>query len=77
MQTNLLVPTWRKAGVVLGFLIVATVAATWAKATIFVSQPATATASITGQASAARISPMDIMRTHGRDLPFADYVEPF
>ena len=77
MQTDLFVPTWRKAGVVVAFLIIAAGATTWAKSTIFVSRSATAAASAAGPASSAWISPMDIMRTHGKDLPSADYVEPF
>ena len=66
---------WRTFGVALSAFLVAAVVGAWAASSVFASKPATVGAATSAEAAA--ISPMELMATHGRQLPVTDYAEPF
>jgi hypothetical protein len=67
---------WRKFSLRLIALIIVSVAGGWALSSVFASKPATVGAAAP-VAAAAAISPLELMATHGRQLPVTEYAEPF
>ncbi len=66
---------WRTLSVALTVFFIAAAGA-WAASGVFASKPATVGLAAPVKASAV-ISPMELMVTHGRQLPVAEYAEPF
>jgi hypothetical protein len=66
----------RTLSVALTVLFIAAAAVAWAASGVFASKPATVGLAAPVKASAV-ISPMELMVTHGRQLPVAEYAEPF
>lgn len=67
---------WRTFSVALTVFLVVAAAGAWAVSSVFASKPATVGAAAPVEPSAA-ISPMELMATHGRQLPVTEYAEPF
>jgi hypothetical protein len=67
---------WRQFGPFVLALLALAAVAVWAKSAIVTSNPAVAGGVAPVEASAA-IAPMELMIRHGRELPTAEYVEPF
>ena len=68
---------WKTLGpMVLGVLVLAAVGV-WAKSIMVTSPSASATVGAAVPAEASAIAPIEMMITHGRELPAADYAEPF
>jgi hypothetical protein len=68
---------WRKFSLRLTALIVIAVIGGWAMSTVFASKPATTVGARAPAEASAIISPMELMISHGRQLPAQEYVEPF
>jgi hypothetical protein len=62
--------------VLIAFALVVAAGGVWAKSSLFTAKPA-ADGKPAVAASAAPMSPFDIMMQHGKELPVAPYAEPF
>jgi hypothetical protein len=77
MQKLSPVSPWRTFSLGVTVLAIVAIVGGWAISTVFASKPSTVGARPLAPAEASVIAPMELMIGRGRNLPVADYVEPF
>jgi hypothetical protein len=77
MNRDLFVIELKNASIFVAVVLAVAVAALWAKSSVMSAKPATAATMGAGETASAPMSPHEIMRAGGKDLPVADPVEPF